>query len=83
VKTKKVGELRGDIGVIRNVLTPFFFLENPEKMRNVRPGDAFEDTAFQPGFEIVKFKTRLSILSASRLREIDTTNSFLASSSIR
>jgi hypothetical protein len=26
----------------------------PEK-RTVQPGDAFEDTAFKPGFEIVKF----------------------------
>jgi hypothetical protein len=27
--------------------------------RTVQPGDAFEDTAFKPGFEIVKFQTRL------------------------
>jgi hypothetical protein len=26
-----------------------------KKKRNVQPGDAFEDTAFKPGFEIVKF----------------------------
>jgi hypothetical protein len=25
------------------------------KKRAVQPGDAFEDTAFNPGFEIVKF----------------------------
>jgi hypothetical protein len=25
--------------------------------RNVQSGDAFEDTAFKPGFEIVKFNT--------------------------
>jgi hypothetical protein len=25
------------------------------KKRTVQPGDAFEDTAFKPGFEIVKF----------------------------
>ncbi len=29
------------------------------KKRNFQPGDAFEDTAFEPGFEIVKFSTRL------------------------
>jgi hypothetical protein len=29
------------------------------KKRTVQPGDAFEDTAFKPGFEIVKFSTRL------------------------
>ncbi len=27
----------------------------PQKKRTVQPEDAFEDTAFQPGFEIVKF----------------------------
>jgi hypothetical protein len=34
-------------------------LENPDqhlpKNRIVQPGDEFEDTAFNPGFEIVKF----------------------------
>jgi hypothetical protein len=29
------------------------------KKRTVQPRDAFEDTAFKPGFEFVKFQTRL------------------------
>jgi hypothetical protein len=28
--------------------------ENNPQRRTVQPGDAFEDTAFKPGFEIVK-----------------------------
>jgi hypothetical protein len=48
---RKIGELRGDIGVIREVLTPSErkprFL--PPKKRTVQPGDAFEDTAVKPG----------------------------------
>jgi hypothetical protein len=35
-----------------------FFQKTPiinPKNRTVQPGDAFEDTAFKPGFEIVKF----------------------------
>jgi hypothetical protein len=28
---------------------------DPKKKQTVQPGDAFEDTAFKPGFEIVKF----------------------------
>jgi hypothetical protein len=52
----KVGELRGDIGALRKVLTsssrrPVY---HPQK-RTVQPGDAIEETAFNPGFEIVKF----------------------------
>jgi hypothetical protein len=37
---------------------------SPPKKRTVQPGDAFEDTAFNPGFEIVKFKqgSRVSAL---------------------
>jgi hypothetical protein len=27
----------------------------PQKQQTVQPGDAFEDTAFKPGFKIVKF----------------------------
>ncbi len=27
----------------------------PPKKRTINPGDAFEDTAFKPGLEIVKF----------------------------
>jgi hypothetical protein len=38
----------------------------PEK-RNVQSGDAFEDTAFKQGFEIVTFQARLSSLSSSVL----------------
>jgi hypothetical protein len=36
--------------------------ENPDhhlEKRTVQPRDAFEDTAFKPGFEIVKLYTRL------------------------
>jgi hypothetical protein len=49
--------LRGDIGAIRWALTPSFKNPNdhPPKKRTVQTGDAVEDTAFKPGFEIVKF----------------------------
>jgi hypothetical protein len=41
------------------VLTPTFKKKkktdhHPSKKRTVQPGDLFEDTAFKPGFEIVK-----------------------------
>jgi hypothetical protein len=54
---KNVGELRGDVGAVRWVLTPSFRKprSSPPKNRTVQPGDAFEDIAFIPGFEIVKF----------------------------
>jgi hypothetical protein len=43
VRTEKiVGELRGDIGAIKQVLGP----SSKKKKRTVQPGDAFEDTAF-------------------------------------
>jgi hypothetical protein len=48
-RQKKVGELRGDIGAILYVLmTPTFRkpLFSPPKKRTVKPGDAFENTAF-------------------------------------
>jgi hypothetical protein len=49
---------RGEISAIRLVLTGFDFFRkpraSPQKNRTVRPKDAFEDTAFEPGFEIVK-----------------------------
>jgi hypothetical protein len=49
--------LRDDPGAIRWVLTPNL-LENPDHLpikQTVQTGDAFEDNAFKPGFEIVKF----------------------------
>ncbi len=56
-KKKTVDELRGEIGAISQVLNPS--LRKPQsslpKKRSVQLGDAFEDTAFKPGFEIVKF----------------------------
>jgi hypothetical protein len=55
VKTqKKVGELRGDIGA-NMVLTPFENTVHHLQKRAVQLGVRFEDTAFNPGFEIVKF----------------------------
>ncbi len=56
--------------------------------RSLQPGDAFEDTAFKPGFEVVKLHIRLWSLSSSLLCEIDTAkargaNGFLTSSSSR
>jgi hypothetical protein len=55
VKTKnKDGELRDDIGAIDSL----FYRKprsSPPRSRTVEPGDAFEDAAFKPGFEIVKF----------------------------
>ncbi len=53
----KVGELRGVIGAINWVLTPSSRKQRslPPKNRTVQPGDAFKDTAFKQGFEIVKF----------------------------
>jgi hypothetical protein len=60
-RNKNVGELRGDIGAIKYVFTLSF--RKPQsslpKKRTVQPGDVFEDIAFKPGFEIVKFYTRL------------------------
>jgi hypothetical protein len=51
-----VFELRGDIGDIRLVLVPSFWKpQSSVKKGTVQPGDAFEDTAFTPVFEIVKF----------------------------
>jgi hypothetical protein len=58
VKTEnKNGNLRGNISAIRKVLTPLSenLDHHPPKKRTVQPGYAFEDTAFKPGFEIVKF----------------------------
>jgi hypothetical protein len=54
--------------------------ENPDQPqltnRSAR-GDAFEDTALKPGFEIVKIQTMLYSLSSSLFGEIDITNGFL------
>jgi hypothetical protein len=54
---QKFGELRGDIGAVRCVLIPSFRKPRSPlpKKRTLQPRDAFEDTAFKPGFEIVKF----------------------------
>ncbi len=56
---QKFGDLRGDIGAIRQALTHYFRkprLSTPQKKkRTVHPGDAFEEAAFKLGFEIVKF----------------------------
>jgi hypothetical protein len=43
--------------------TPITILTKP----TVQPGNAFEDTAFKPGFEIVKFQTTLWSLWSSLL----------------
>jgi hypothetical protein len=54
-------ELRGDTGAIRLVLTPPFRKprSSPPQKRTNQPGDAFEDTAFKQGFEIVKFSNQV------------------------
>ncbi len=47
-------KLKGDIGVIRKFMNPFFEktpILTPEK-RTFQPGNAFDDTAFKPGFQI-------------------------------
>jgi hypothetical protein len=58
MEKKMVKKICGNIGAIWYVLTPSF--RNPApiittKKQIVQPEDAFEDTAFKPGFEIVKF----------------------------
>jgi hypothetical protein len=67
-------------------VTRSLFHETPiitSKKRTIHPGDAFEVTAFNLGFEIVIFQTMLqSSLSSSLLCE-DTTSGFLTSNSIR
>jgi hypothetical protein len=55
----KVKELTGEISAIRKVLTPCY-KKKPQspphkKKRTVQSGDTFEDTAFKPRFESVKF----------------------------
>ncbi len=60
-KKKKVGELRGDSdGHLidldsRSQKIPIITLKKKKKQQTVEPGDAFEDTAFKTGFEIVNF----------------------------
>jgi hypothetical protein len=56
-RQKKCSQLRGDIGVLREVLTLSFRKKRTRSSspKNVQPGDTFEDTAFKPRFEIVKF----------------------------
>jgi hypothetical protein len=51
--------------------------------QTVQPEDAFEDTAFKLGLEIVRSYTRLYSLSSSLLGETDSMNGFLTLSSIR
>jgi hypothetical protein len=61
LKTEKSRELKSDICAILMGLDSLF-QKTPiitSKKRTVQPGEAFEDTVFKPGFEIVKFKTRL------------------------
>jgi hypothetical protein len=57
VKTEiKVGELSGDFGAIRKLLTRTFRKpRSSPKKSSIQPGDAFEDNAFKQGFEIVTF----------------------------
>jgi hypothetical protein len=53
---KEVGELRGYVGATRQVLTPTSRKPRspPPRKRTVQRGNAFEDNAFKPEFEIVK-----------------------------
>ncbi len=71
------------VPIDRSLLALSENLDQHPKKRTVQPRDAFEVTAFKPGFEIVEFQTRLWNLSSSLLCEIDTTNGFLTSSSFR
>jgi hypothetical protein len=50
---KNVGELRGDIGAVPPSSRKF--RPSPPNKRPVQPGDAFEDTASEPEFNIVEF----------------------------
>jgi hypothetical protein len=54
---KKVGYSGSVIDAIRSVFTLSFRKSrlSPPKIRTVQSGDAFEDTAFKPWFEIVKY----------------------------
>jgi hypothetical protein len=52
---QKLGELRGDVGVLRYVFTPSFRKPNHHPKQNkktVQPGDGFRDTVLKQGFEI-------------------------------
>jgi hypothetical protein len=53
---KMFGELRSDIGAIREVLILSFRKTRSSLPRNrtVKPGDAIESTAFKPEFKTVK-----------------------------
>jgi hypothetical protein len=54
---KKIGELRGDIQAISQVLTSSFKKPQtspPKKNRTVQAEDAIDGAAFKPGFQIVK-----------------------------
>jgi hypothetical protein len=83
--SKKVGELRDDIGASRYVLTPSFRKSHchPQKA-TVEPGDAFEKSAFYPvvwSCIIINKVVPESQFFFSLLREIDTPGGFLALSS--
>ncbi len=54
---KIIGELKNEVGaIILKVLNPSFrkLWSQPQIIEMLSQGDAFEDTAFKPGFEIVK-----------------------------
>jgi hypothetical protein len=48
---------KSDIGAIREVLTPSFRepRSSPPEKRTIQQGNAFEDTALKPVFEVDKF----------------------------
>jgi hypothetical protein len=48
------------------------------KKRTIQLGKAFYNAGFKPGFESVKFYTKLLSLNSSRLCKIDAINIFLA-----
>jgi hypothetical protein len=54
---KKDGDIRSNI-LVPLIWSSLSLSENPDsnpQKGTVQPQDAFEDTAFKPGFEIVKF----------------------------
>jgi hypothetical protein len=57
VKTEKSWRVKRRFGAIKNALGPFFPKETSiiTQKRAVQPRDSFEDTLFEPGFEIFKF----------------------------
>jgi hypothetical protein len=53
-RQKKVADSRGDIGAIRYDGLPLSEKNRDHHLQTVQRGDAFEDTALKPGWEIVK-----------------------------